>query len=196
MKILGIVCSPRKGGNTEILVKETLQAAANAGAETELITIADKKITPCDGCNACLKEGVCKIKDDMQTMSEQMEKADGIVFGTPVYFYNVTAQAKALIDRTYPQSFARKFRGKVAGAVVVAGNLGIDLVFSSLYTFFDLHRMVIAGSATGYGSDKGDVTKEGAGATFGGSALEEARALGKRMVRLATQLEKGKEQVK
>lgn len=192
MKILGIVCSPRKAGNTEILVKEALQAATEAGAETELFLIAGKKIAPCDGCNACLKDGVCKIKDDMQTLIEQMEKSDGVVFGTPVYFYNVTAQAKAVIDRTYPQAFSRKLRGKVAGAVVVAGNLGVGQVFSSLYTFFDLHRMVIAGSATGYGTDKGDVTKEGAGATFGGSALEEARALGKRMVRLATQLEKGK----
>jgi multimeric flavodoxin WrbA len=192
MKIVGIVCSPRKDGNTEILVKETLQAAADAGAETELTTIAGKKITPCDGCNACLKEGVCKIKDDIQTILQQIEKADGVVFGTPVYFYNVTAQAKAVIDRTYPQAFARKLRNKVAGAVVVAGNLGVGQAFSSLYTFFDIHRMIIAGSATGYGTDKGDVTKEGAGATFGGSALEEARALGKRIVRLATQLEKGK----
>jgi len=192
MKILGVVCSPRKAGNTEILVTATLQAAADAGAETELVLIAGKKITPCDGCNACLKKGICKIKDDMQTISEQMEKADGIVFGTPVYFCNVTAQAKAIIDRTYPLAFHRKLRGKVAGAAVAAGSLGIGQVFSSLYTFFDLHRMVIAGSATGYGTDKGEVTKEGAGATFGGSALEEARALGRRMVRLATQLEKGK----
>jgi multimeric flavodoxin WrbA len=191
MKVLGIVCSPRKGGNTEILVKEALEAASEVGCETELILIAGKKIAPCDGCNACLKDGVCKIKDDIQIISEQMEKADGIIFGSPVYFYNVTAQAKAVIDRTYPLAFHRKLRGKVAGAIVVAGNLGIGQVFSSLYTFFDIHRMVIAGSATGYGRDKGDVKREGAGATFGGSALEEARALGKRIVRLATRPQKG-----
>jgi len=192
MKILGIVCSPRKDGNTETLVREALQAAGEAGSETELILIADKKIAPCDGCNACFKDGVCKIKDDMQMISEQLEKADGIIFGSPIYFYNVTAQAKAVIDRTYPLALHGKLRNKVAGTVAVAGNMGIEQVLATMFTFFDLHRMVIAGSAAGYGTDKGAVTKEGAGATFGGSALEEARALGKRMVRLATQLEKGK----
>jgi multimeric flavodoxin WrbA len=192
MKILGIVCSPRKDGNTEILVREALQAAGEAGSETELILIAGKKIAPCDGCNACLKEGVCKIKDDMQMISEQLEKADGVIFGTPVYFYNVTAQAKAVMDRTYPLAFARKLKNKVAAAIVVAGNMGIGQVLGSMYTFFDQHRMIIAGSGAGYGTGKGDVNKEKAGATFGGSALEEARAIGKRMVRLAAQLEKGK----
>ena len=192
MKILGIVCSPRKDGNTEILVREALEAAHEAGSETELILIAGKKIAPCDGCNACLKDGVCKIKDDMQTIYEQLEKADGLIFGTPVYFYNVTAQAKAVMDRTYPLAFSRKLRGKVAAAIVAAGNMGIGQVLGWMYTFFDQHRMIIAGSGAGYGTEKGDVKKEGAGATYGGSALEEARALGKRMVRLATQLEKGK----
>ena len=192
MKILGIVCSPRKDGNTEILVREALEAAHEAGSETELILIAGKKIAPCDGCNACLKDGVCKIKDDMQTIYEQLEKADGLIFGAPVYFYNVTAQAKAVMDRTYPLAFSRKLRGKVAAAIVAAGNMGIGQVLGWMYTFFDQHRMIIAGSGAGYGTEKGDVKKEGAGATYGGSALEEARALGKRMVRLATQLEKGK----
>lgn len=154
--------------------------------------IAGKKIAPCDGCNACLKEGVCKIKDDMQMISEQMGKADGIIFGTPVYFYNVTAQAKAVMDRTYPLAFSRKLRGKVAAAIVVAGNMGIGQVLGSMYTFFDQHKMIIAGSGAGYGTEKGAVKKEGAGATFGGSALEEARSLGKRVVRLATQLGNGK----
>jgi len=192
LKILGIVCSPRKDGNTEILVREALEAAHEAGSETEIILIAGKKIAPCDGCNACLKDGVCKIKDDMQTIYEQLEKADGLIFGAPVYFYNVTAQAKAVMDRTYPLAFSRKLRGKVAAAIVAAGNMGIGQVLGWMYTFFDQHRMIIAGSGAGYGTEKGDVKKEGAGATYGGSALEEARALGKRMVRLATQLEKGK----
>ncbi len=89
-------------------------------------------------------------------------------------------------------AFARKLKNKVAAAIVVAGNMGIGQVLGLMYTFFDQHRMIIAGSGAGYGTEKGAVEKEGAGATFGGSALEEARTLGKRMVRLATQLEKGK----
>jgi len=192
MKVLGIVCSPRKGGNTEILVKEALEAAGEAGCETEIILIAGKKIAPCDGCTACLKEGVCKIKDDMQVISEQMEKADGIIFGTPVYFNNVTAQAKAVIDRTYPLAFHRKLRGKVAAAIVVGGSLGIGQVFGLMNTFFVAHGMVIAGASAGYAVDKGAVKQERPGFVYGGSPLREARTVGKNVVRLATRLEKGK----
>lgn len=192
MKVLGIVCSPRKGGNTEILVREALEAVSEAGCETELVLIAGKKIAPCDGCTACLKDGICKIKDDMQMLSEQMEKADGVIFGTPVYFYNVTAQAKAVIDRTYPMAFHRKLRGKVAAAIVVGGSLGIGQVFGLMNTFFVAHGMVIAGASAGYGVDKGAVKEERPGFIYGGSPLREARSVGKNMVRLATRLEKGK----
>jgi multimeric flavodoxin WrbA len=192
MKILGIVCSPRKDGNTEILVREALDTAREAGCETELILLAGKKINPCNGCNVCLKEGACNIKDDMQDIYAQLEKADGVIFGTPVYFYSVTAQAKAVIDRTYPLAFSGKLRNKVAAAIVVAGNMGVGQALSLLYTFFDQQRMIIAGSGTGYGNEKGDVKKDGAGATYGGSAIEEARSAGKRMVKLIAQLERGK----
>ena len=101
MKVLGIVCSPRKGGNTEILVKEALEAARQAGADTELVLVADRNISPCDGCGTCEENGVCKIKDDMQDIYKQLEIASGVILGTPVYFMNVSAQAKAIIDRTY-----------------------------------------------------------------------------------------------
>jgi multimeric flavodoxin WrbA len=193
MRILGIVCSPRKGGNTEILVREALEAAREAGCETELVLVAGKNIAPCDGCAACLKEGVCKIKDDMQMIYEQLEKADGVIFGTPVYFINVTAQAKAVMDRTYSLAFNRKLRGKVAAAIVTAGRVGVGQVLSLMYSFFNLHRMVIAGGGAGYGREKGEVKKEGAGLRYDGSAVNEARAVGRAVVRLATQLAKGRE---
>ena len=57
MKIVGVVCSPRKDGNTEILVKKALEGAREAGAETELILVADKEINPCDACGACAEDG-------------------------------------------------------------------------------------------------------------------------------------------
>lgn len=60
MKVLGLVCSPRKGGNTEILVQEALAAAREAGADTEIILIADKEILPCDSCRACDENGICR----------------------------------------------------------------------------------------------------------------------------------------
>lgn len=191
MRILGIVCSPRKGGNTEILVKEALEAAREAGCETELILVADKTIAPCDGCNACIKTSVCRIKDDMQWVYEEMEKADGIVFGTPSYFINVSAQAKAIMDRTYALLFNRKLRGKVAGVIVAARRVGVGQILSIMYSFFNVHRMVIAGGSAGYGMEKGEV-RESPGMGPGSKAVDEARSLGKSVVRLATQLERGK----
>jgi len=192
MKILGIVCSPRKGGNSEILVREALGAAEQAGAETKIILVADSKIAPCDACDACLKDGVCRIKDDMQMVYEEMDKADGIIFGTPSYFINVTAQAKAVMDRTYSLLFTRKLRGKVAAVIVTARRIGVGSVFSLVYSFFEAHRMIIAGGGAGYGVEKGAV-REGPGVGIGDvRALDEARAIGKSVVRLASQLAKGK----
>ena len=86
MKITGIVCSPRKGGNTEILVAQALHASREKGAETEMILTADKQISPCDACDGCLGNGICVVEDDMQEIYQKFETADGIIFGTPVYF--------------------------------------------------------------------------------------------------------------
>ena len=100
MKILAVSCSPRKQGNTEILLNEALEGAKAEGAEVELYRVSGKNIQPCDGCWSCMKEGQCHIKDDMQELYEKLLAADGIIFGTPIYFYNMTAQAKTLLDRT------------------------------------------------------------------------------------------------
>lgn len=193
MRVLGICCSPRKGGNTEILVSEALAAVREAGCETELILVAGKKIAPCDGCNACLDTGICRVKDDMQLVYEALEKADGIILGTPVYFINVSAQAKAVIDRTYAFLATRKLRGKVAAALVATRRTGVGQVFSLLYSFFNVHRMVIAGGGAGYGMEKGAVREDkGSGLGPESTALGEARAVGRSVVRLAEQLARGK----
>jgi len=187
MRVVGIVCSPRKGGNTEILVKEALQAAQEAGAETTLISLAGKEITPCDACGACEQTGICIVEDDMQDLYSELESADGLIFGTPVYFVNVSAQAKAVIDRTYAFLWSRKLRGKVAAALVVARRIGAGQVLGLLYTFFTVHRMVIAGGAVGYGREKGEVVN-GPGGSPALSALEEARALGRSLTRMVNRL--------
>ena len=189
MKIIGIVGSPRKGGNTEILVKEALAAAGETGAETGLVLLAGKNIAPCDGCGACEKKGICKIKDDMQAIYREMESADGIIFGSPVYFLNVTAQAKAVIDRTYAFLQTRKLRGKAAAAIVVARRVGAGHVLSTFYSFFTIHRMLTAGGGIGYGRRKGDV-KTGEGGSPTRSAIEEARAVGRNVVWLVERLSK------
>ena len=193
MKVLGIVCSPRKEGNTEILVREALEAVEEAGSETELVLVADKSIAPCDGCGACMENGVCKVKDDMQGIYRQLELADGVILGTPVYFLNVSAQAKAVMDRTYALLRTRGLRGKVAAALVAVRRVGGGQVLSLLYSYFSAHRMVIAGGGIGYGRGKGEV-RQGVGGSPTLSALEEARAVGRNVVRMMEQLSRGRRQ--
>ncbi|MFH1485812.1 MAG: flavodoxin family protein [Chloroflexota bacterium] len=178
MRVLGIVCSPRKGGNTEILTKEALAAIRETGGDTELLLVSDMNIAPCDGCGACSEKGICRIKDDMQKIYQELDLADAVILGTPVYFANVTAQAKAVMDRTYALRSERKLRGKVAGAIVVARRVGAGQVLSLLYSYFVAQRMIVAGGGIGYGRAKGEVSK-GTGGSPNLSALEESRALGK-----------------
>ena len=99
MKILLINGSPRQHGNTDILLDKVAEGVRLAGREAETIRLADLAIHPCIGCGHCETEGVCVIDDDMTTLYDQLARADRVVIGTPVYFYGVTAQTKAFIDR-------------------------------------------------------------------------------------------------
>ncbi len=189
MKILGIVCSPRKDGNTEAMVKEALTAAQKAGAETDIFLVSEKTISPCDACDACLKSGVCKIKDDMQELYRKMLWADGIIIGTPVYFINVTAQAKAIMDRTFAFLRVRKLEGKVAAAVIVARRVGAGSASNLLYSWFMSQGMMPVKSAIGYARNKGDIYKGIGGSPADLPALEEARNLGDRVVKMVKRLE-------
>ena len=101
MKVLAIVCSPRKSGNTEIMAEVALAGASSYGAETELWTVAGKDIKPCDGCVTCNKTHKCHVNDDMQELFPKVIAADGLIFCSPVYFMYGTAQAKIVIDRLF-----------------------------------------------------------------------------------------------
>jgi multimeric flavodoxin WrbA len=199
MQILGIVCSPRRTGNTELLVRETLRNAATFGADVVFTSIAGKDIHPCDGCNSCYHTGECGIQDDMQAVYAQMLAADGIVLGSPVYYWDVSAQAKIVIDRTYRFRRHRGLRNKVAGAVVVAGQSGASTAFNTIMGFFSLQKMVPAravgprseeelaeertSGVIAYAYDRGDVRNNG-------RVMTQARALGRAMVETITLLGK------
>ncbi len=100
-KVLILSGSPRKGGNSDILCQQFAKGAAEAGNEVEIVRVADKKIAPCKACYYCrTHEGECAIKDDMAEVLQKMIDADVIVLASPVYFYSVDAQLKAVIDRT------------------------------------------------------------------------------------------------
>jgi multimeric flavodoxin WrbA len=100
MKILGLAGSPRRYGNSEILLDKFLEGVSSKGGEIEKIVISKLAIAPCNATNACFKAGICDIKDDMQQIYEKLLEADCVVLASPIFFYGVTAQAKALIDRS------------------------------------------------------------------------------------------------
>ena len=100
MKVLGIWGSPRRGGNTEILLDAFLTGAAQSGAEVEKITLTKLKISPCMEIYHCIKDGTCPIKDDMLELYPKLLAADVVALASPIFFYGLTAQAKALVDRT------------------------------------------------------------------------------------------------
>ena len=102
-KILAIVSSPRKNGNSELLVDEFIKGAQEAGHKTEKLCLRGKKIAPCLACEACLRNGgTCVQKDDMAEVLQKLIDADVIVLSSPVYYYSVCAQLKAMIDRSLP----------------------------------------------------------------------------------------------
>ena len=101
MKILGIVGSKRKNGNTSSLVLNALENAKGEGVETEVIFLGDYSIKGCTGCEGCRDTYKCVINDDMQKIYPLLLEADAIILGSPTYFYNVTADVKAFIDRCY-----------------------------------------------------------------------------------------------
>ena len=102
MKVIGFNGSPRKNGNTQALVETVLKAAAENGAETRLVNLNELQVRGCQGCDACKKNhGVCVQKDDLSPLLQEIRKADGLVLGTPIYWYHVSAQFKMLVDRFY-----------------------------------------------------------------------------------------------
>lgn len=100
MFVLGLHGSPRKKGNTSILLKAFLSEAERLGARTEYLDVAAKNITPCQECGVCDTKGLCPIDDNMQGVYPLLRQADIIVLATPIFFYGATAQIKALIDRS------------------------------------------------------------------------------------------------
>jgi len=122
-RILGIIGSPRKRGNTDVLVSALLDAAAQHGAHTDRVYLGDLTIRECDGCHACWAEKPtpCPKADDMNNLYLLLAECDAVVFGTPVYWYGPTALMKAFIDRfVYFNCPANrvKIRGKAAAIVI------------------------------------------------------------------------------
>jgi len=160
MKIVGILGSPRKGGNTETLLDLALGEAREKGVVTEKIALGDKSIAPCDGCRGCMETGKCVIEDDAQEIYRVMLESDGIIWATPIYFWCMTSQTKTLIDRTYALTFPKlQLANKVGGLILVAGSRGCMNTANIFHQYFLYNHMFLAEFAWGYASTKGEIKK-------------------------------------
>ncbi len=137
MKVLAILGSPRKGGNSDILADEVLRGATEAGAETEKIYLQDLSISPCRACYGCRGKGKCVQKDDGDYVLEKLIEADTIILSSPVYFYSISAQMKIMIDRTLPRY--TEIRGKefIFILTAAASKEEIQRALEPLYGFTD-----------------------------------------------------------
>jgi len=120
VRVMGVVGSPRRGGNTEILVDEVLAGAREAGAISKKAILNEMDVNPCQACNECHRTGRCVQEDDMLSLIEHMKESEVRVLGTSVYWWGPTAQFKAFIDRWYGLN-REMFRGK---RVILAIPLG------------------------------------------------------------------------
>jgi multimeric flavodoxin WrbA len=177
--VLGISCSPRKGGNTDVLVTQVLTGAREAGAAIEFLRVAEMEIRPCDACWSCAETGQCHIRDDMQEIYPRLRQAQGIVIGSPTHMgYNVSGQAQVLFDRTFALWHQRQLRDKEGASVAVSGRRGGINVINVINNILFNHQMLLAGFVSGYGRNPGDICRDE-------KAWPEAATLGVRLGELA-----------
>ncbi len=197
MKVLGIFGSPRRGGNTEILLEEALKGAEKEGAKVDRLYISDFTLTPCKECHGCDRTGNCVILDDMQKIYPRLLESDGVILASPIFFYGVTAWVKALIDRS--QAFwARKYllkdpslgkegkkrKGFFISVGATKGPRVFDGAVLTVKYFFDVLNAEYVGELVFRGVEaKGDILKDP-------EALQQAFEAGKR---LTSDLKKSKE---
>ncbi len=179
--ILVVVGSPRKGGNTEILLSRIAEGAASAGTSVETIHLGDLQIRECDGCHACWRGRRCSKDDDMRDIYAKIAACETIVFGTPVYWYGPTALMKAFIDRFVYfncQTNRSMVRGKRAVVAIVLEETHEE-TWRPLIEFFEKSlgylEMNFAGTIVVPGvGDKGAIRQQP-------QRLEEAYSLGGRL---------------
>ena len=137
IKILGLVGSPRLGGNTDLLIEKILEGSKSNGYSTEKLFLYDYTISLCTDCQSCKKgDYVCCINDEMQKIYPKMVEANVIIFGTPLYWFGPTAKMKMLIDRLRPFEKNKKLEGKKA--IVVTPSADGPIACGPLIDMFQL----------------------------------------------------------
>ena len=169
MHVLGIMGSPRVGGNSDVLLDHALKGAAEAGASTDKIILNELLINGCNDCTGCNKTGLCVIDDDLNGVLARVREADYVIHSVPVYFYSMTAQMKAYLDRwcsfydgdwKWHKHFWPDMKGKKIGLITVCGDQvtdvceSVDKIFRTLCTN---SLLKFAGSIRISASARGDV---------------------------------------
>lgn len=179
MKVLAIVGSPRLNGNTSFLVDQALAEAEKLGAETEKIVLAQHKVNPCLGHDDCASFASCTQKDDAGWILDKLYEADGVILASPVYYYNVSAQMKAFMDRNFfPYNKNRQAKARAVGIIIVAEAEGIEDTLHTLHQFIDSvfsigkSRSLVV---SGYAGRAGEAAKDA-------KLVTEARSLGRKIV--------------
>ena len=189
MKVLGIFGSPRRGGNTEILLEQVLKGAEKEGAKAERLHLIDYTITPCKECHGCDNTGNCVVLDDMQKIYPKLLEADAVILASPIFFYGVTAWAKALIDRSQAlwsrkyllkdPSLGKEGRKRKGFFVSVGATKGQKVFEGAILTakyFFDVLNAEYVGELVFRGVEaKGDILKHP-------EALQQAFEIGRKLV--------------
>ena len=179
MKVVAFNGSPRKDGNTTILIKHVFSELEKEGIATELVQLSDKALHGCIACEKCgkNKNQRCAVKNDAANeYIEKMLGADGIILGSPVYFQDVTPEMIALIDRTGYVSRAngRMFKNKIGASLVALRRSGGISSLDTMNHFFLGGQMIIVGRGIAFGREIGEVEKDAEG-------IELVKLLGQRM---------------
>ncbi len=154
MMVVGISGSPRKGGNTEFLLSEALGVAKERGFQTERLLCSELNVGFCKDCGSCAKGKPCPEADDTPAVLDALFKADGIIVASPVYFGSVTAQLKAVFDRTIPlRRQGMKLKDKVGCGITVGGarNGGQEKAMESIHAWMHIQGMIVVGDSSHFG---------------------------------------------
>lgn len=170
MKVVAFNGSPRKNGNTHILVQTLFEPLREAGFDCEEIKVGGIAVHGCKACGACSEvKGQCIQKDDpMNEWINIMREADAIILASPTYFANVTTEMKALIDRSgyVLLKAGGLLRRKVGAPVVAQRRCGAIQVYNALMAFYGINEMVVPMSSywnMGFGGSEGDVVNDNEG---------------------------------
>lgn len=157
--VLGLATSPRRGGNSEALLDAALDGAAGAGAQVTKLALSDLAVGPCRECGGCDATGACVVKDDAPAIFARLKEHDRLVFATPIYFLNMCAQAKALVDRgqapwvlktRLKRPFAAAPPGERKGFLLACGGSNarelFDCTIRTFRAFLSVIDMAFAGS--------------------------------------------------